>query len=115
MSTTRQIFNAYDLTTDNSATLEHRFTPWGSWHVTTYIDGHHKEVMHDWLPSAAEAITNALQTFKDDDAPTTEQALDAIVAMVGNPHYEVFDSGDGPFILDNEECDECDDEQETNP
>lgn len=114
MSTTRQIFNAYDLTTDNSATLEHRFTPWGSWHVTTYISGYHKEVMHDWLPSAAEAITDALVFFEDDDAPTAEQALAAIVAKVGNPHYEVFDGGDGPFILDNHDAPD-DDEQETNP
>lgn len=100
MSTTTKIYSAYDMPTDTLVSLEHRFTPWGSWHTTVTSD-HRSESMHDDLTDAAQRIANALQNFKDADPA---RALGMIAATInrmnGDEYLQVEDFGEGPQIID---------------
>lgn len=104
MSKTRVIYSAYDLETNHQVVLNYQPSNVGSWHTFSDNDddarARHYVLIHDWLPNAAHRITQAIKMFRDDDAPTPLQALEAIVKAIGDDHYTVEEDNDGPYILD---------------
>lgn len=95
-----ELYSAFDGETDTLATLE-RSPVTGMFHVTRFSGRRMETHAFDWLPDAAHWLIGILGTFEDECAPGATAALDAIASQVDG--VEVYDAGDGPFLLDTEE------------
>lgn len=91
------IYRAVDLETDLYVSLTRRWVT-GYFDVEVSRGNSEFTCAYDYLPDAAGPMIDAVSKFRDDDAPTVESMLERIAEQFTD--IEVWDTGDGPFLVD---------------